>query len=627
MSGAQAEVIPKFMLVAAVGLVTIIFTLQPVTSYADEAADIAQILELNDAYAEATRAWRAKEITRAELRERQQAIQAQSRAIHSRYGSTGSPERRTWDRKVAQAKTAYAKQKRREEKAARAAIAAEERAEKEAERAAATREAEAQAAEELENEARLTAELRTQMREDYIDSQTGWIAYDAVDQTIRDQHQALLQKWSSSHQAERFNRRVFEHFINLLRERSALTTSERRAPLKAQSENSAEQAEERDAAPWVATQPRVADVIAAYPGNDPESSARQATALSLVAQSFSQVPNWNKASLKATLIETEYQLALFDLDRRFPAGSRERATYDQTKVATRRDPEFVLEVAEAFQPQEVARQDTAAEWHHIRTESDALGATVGKSLAVVLTLVVVLWALLSMIQTARGGFEAKEVDGRLDVAYKRNMHGILAMLSAAVVWGLLVTILVLVVMPDEEPQFLKNAVLRDPSNAGIISFSLWFFILGVPAVGLLLLNLLRLGTKRFSISPAGVVMKNQTYFFTDEPSFFVEAPDAGPERTIAQQSGGVFFIGSGPAVGAALAGATVAQGMRAGQQAAHGIGQQLAVSIARVRFSICFTHQGGTSVLAKGLSRRRANAILDRIGEYLNAEPLEGAAE
>jgi len=35
----------------------------------------------------------------------------------------------------------------------------------------------------------------------------------------------------------------------------------------------------------------------------------------------------------------------------------------------------------------------------------------------------------------------------------------------------------------------------------------------------------------------------------------------------------------------------------------------------------------GTDVLAKGLSERRANAILDRIGEYLNAQSLQPGLE
>jgi hypothetical protein len=140
-------------------LVMAVCTLQPVTSYADETADIARVLELNDAYAEATRAWRAKEITRAEMQARQKAIQSEARKIHSSYGNTGTPERRAWDRKVQEAKTAYTKQKRLDAQAAQADAAAQEREAREAERAAAAAAAaEQQAIAEQEAAAKAAAE-------------------------------------------------------------------------------------------------------------------------------------------------------------------------------------------------------------------------------------------------------------------------------------------------------------------------------------------------------------------------------------------------------------------------------------------------------------------------------------
>lgn len=130
--------------------------LLPGSANADEAADLARILELNDAYADASRAWRTKEITRAEMQEIQKAIQAESRQINNSYGSIGSPERRAWDRLVLQAKNARSKQKRQEVQATRNQAVAEQRAAQEAERAAhaaAAAESEAMALQEAETQA------------------------------------------------------------------------------------------------------------------------------------------------------------------------------------------------------------------------------------------------------------------------------------------------------------------------------------------------------------------------------------------------------------------------------------------------------------------------------------------
>lgn len=146
-------------LVISVALVVVVCMLQPATSYADEADDIARVLELNDAYAEATRAWRAKEISRSEMQARQKAIQAEGRSINSSYGAIGTPERRAWDQKVLQAKNAHTKQKRQDAQAAQAEAAAQEREAREAERAAAAAAAaEKQAIAEREAAARAAAE-------------------------------------------------------------------------------------------------------------------------------------------------------------------------------------------------------------------------------------------------------------------------------------------------------------------------------------------------------------------------------------------------------------------------------------------------------------------------------------
>jgi hypothetical protein len=127
---------------------------------ADETADLARIIELNDAYGEATRRWRNGEITRAEMQAQHKAIQAEARQIHSSYGRVGTYERREWDRKVTAAKNVHAKELRQAADAAKAEQRAAERAEAEAAR----EESAALAAEEQRISAQQAAERAAEER-------------------------------------------------------------------------------------------------------------------------------------------------------------------------------------------------------------------------------------------------------------------------------------------------------------------------------------------------------------------------------------------------------------------------------------------------------------------------------
>jgi hypothetical protein len=63
--------------------------------------------------------------------------------------------------------------------------------------------------------------------------------------------------------------------------------------------------------------------------------------------------------------------------------------------------------------------------------------------------------------------------------------------------------------------------------------------------------------------------------------------------------------------------------MRAGQEVAGAVGRGLAMTLARVRYAVKFTHPGGMKSLAKHLSERRANMILDHVADFLDAEDVE----
>ena len=135
----------RFGCVVLLAALTLLVQSAPVS--ADETSDIARILELNDAYAEASRARRAKEITRQEMQQRHKAIQQESRQINSSYGAAGSLGRVAWDQKVLAAKNAHTTAKRQAAQAAKAETRAAERAIAEAEKAAVRAEREAAEAE------------------------------------------------------------------------------------------------------------------------------------------------------------------------------------------------------------------------------------------------------------------------------------------------------------------------------------------------------------------------------------------------------------------------------------------------------------------------------------------------
>jgi hypothetical protein len=136
-------------------------------AHADESADLARIIELNEEYAAATRMWRAGEVSRAEMQARQKAVQSEARRIHSSYGRTGSPERREWDRKVAAAKNAHTKAVRQEAKA----LAPEQRAAERADAQAAAAERRALA----EEQAALQARKRAAMWNDIFSEDSGML--------------------------------------------------------------------------------------------------------------------------------------------------------------------------------------------------------------------------------------------------------------------------------------------------------------------------------------------------------------------------------------------------------------------------------------------------------------------
>ncbi|MGE0621580.1 MAG: hypothetical protein AB7I04_02070 [Pseudomonadales bacterium] len=118
----------RFASVAAIAILLCCNLVTTPPARADEASDLARIIELNDNYAEASKQWRAGEITRAEMQARQKAVQQEARQIHSSYGRVGSPERRDWDSKVQAAKKAHSRELRQAAQAAAAERRAEERA-------------------------------------------------------------------------------------------------------------------------------------------------------------------------------------------------------------------------------------------------------------------------------------------------------------------------------------------------------------------------------------------------------------------------------------------------------------------------------------------------------------------
>jgi hypothetical protein len=365
-------------------------------------------------------------------------------------------------------------------------------------------------------------------------------------------------------------------------------------------------------------------VIDAYPGDDVEAHARRAAALKLVRDQFFQIPRWGQKTLKAELLTAEYTRALQQLEAKHPAGSADHQAFESRRAALERDQAFREEVAQAFQPYLASVMEHAEQWHETRNESRAFGWRASITLAVVLTGVYVLWAIGGWIGDLTGGFKATEHDGRLDVVYRRSKHGLLALFAAALVWAMLGCIWGVLMTTMDEPEFLKNMVARDPSNEGVISFAFGFLIFAVPAAGLLLLNVLRLGKRRFSITPEAIEVGGRSYPRGEQLELFVQSPATGPTRTIAHGGGGVYFMGSTPMVAAAAAGATVSRAMSAGQDAAHGAGRGLAIALARVGHAIKFTHRDRAVPLARGLSQRRADRLFDRIADFLDAEQAEG---
>jgi hypothetical protein len=73
-------------------------------SYADDAADIARLIELSEEQKATKAAFRKKTISFEEANKRLHAIDQEKRKINNSHGKSGSKERRAWNKQFKQAK-------------------------------------------------------------------------------------------------------------------------------------------------------------------------------------------------------------------------------------------------------------------------------------------------------------------------------------------------------------------------------------------------------------------------------------------------------------------------------------------------------------------------------------------
>lgn len=470
----------------------------------------------------------------------------------------------------------------------------------------------------MQRDAQRAAELQVEMLEDRIDRETQWIVArpQAETQQLLSQLNSLQQRHVNSEEAQAYYLYYYEALADKLRERANLTTQQRRGTASRNAFR-AEQAPLRDRATWTTNLPRPEAIAAAYSGNGRVETIRRLAALEIIHKGLMDTTNWNITTLKGQLLNTEYNLAIA---RIYNALASNPPSLDEIQNL-KNDQQFRQPLLQQFLPQ-VAAYEAAVDHRHQKNSSQESGAKTAIALSIILTIVLAIWAIFTWIKGKAKSttFRVTEGPGKLDITYRGSVHGIRALFASLLFWYFLMgVILFMISQTDFNPE---QAISRNHLNREwIASFIVWFFILGTPVAFLFIFNLLRFRKRQFSITEEALVRGLRKSPLNDVETLFVFAPAEGASATISRSPGSsVYFIGSGPAVAAAFAGATVGQAMQAGRAAASGIGQLLYAALSLVRYRVCFASSGNRETLARNLSKNRAEAMLARIGKFLNAK-------
>jgi len=486
--------------------------------------------------------------------------------------------------------------------------------------------------EQLQQLAKQQAALRVQYLENRIDKQTGaaqgqgaTAGSSAYQQSRAIQDQAYQLATDTQTQLE-YEVAMIEHMVALLRERAALTTEQR---LGRTLTGPAKQAsDERDRAAWVDDLPRPEAIRRAYPADDRDALIKRAAALDVLSRHYDDIPELEKPSLKADLLEYEFELAIARLKIEHPELRRdgsERFIEDVRDLARDRDG-FAAETIRRFMPTGTTGADTGTSQTRQESYQQQIDNAVQRGfdlsigLAIVLAVIYVAWAVVQLAfnLVRKVPFGVTRTDDRLDITFRGSTHGLGTLIMTALWWGALMLIVGFLVTMMDDP-FVSYTAGR-PHRETHVMFLLMFIALCLPLVVLLLSNLLRFRKRKLSITSDAVIVGGKSYPLAQVSEFFVYAPAEGPTRTISHGSGGVYFIGDSAMVAAAAAGATVSQAMRVGQRAATGIGNAMYMMLSKVRFKVCLIHAGNRRTLASDLSERRAEKMLQQIAGFLEAQ-------